>query len=90
MLKRVYGHTFLEFVQSPRGHALWDSPRVSLVLDTELVFELVGNNEVERDDLDLINFETREFTANARNYVVTGFAQIAGTNYIFIEMEGIE
>jgi hypothetical protein len=71
-----------EFLTSKAGHLLWDSPEVRLVLYGDIVFILVGNDEVVMDDLALI--KNAEFTDVVDNYAVEGYATIAEVNYIFI------
>ena len=71
-----------EFLTSKAGHQLWDSPEVRLVLYGDIVFILVGNDEVVMDDLALI--KNAEFTDVVDNYAVEGYATIAEVNYIFI------
>jgi len=79
------------FLDSDKGHELWDSPELRLVTHEgfETVFVLKMNEYIEYDELHFIDPVTNQFTPAVDLYVVTGYVTIDGTNYIFIEVNQV-
>lgn len=75
----------IPFLETTKGHELWDSLELRLVLNNRTVFILRMNEYIELDLLNLVNKETNEFNPIAHKYVVSHTSRIDEINYIFIK-----